>query len=215
MNPLEASDSPLEAKIAQVLNRVAIASRADDWESWGTEGLNPTQGQVLQTLRRWGKPLRLSTLAQELAVSMPTVSDSVAVLQEKGLVRKDRASEDRRALALSLTAAGRRLVTRLDSSSDSIERALKRLDRANGETLYRLLLQLVVQLQRDGDISVARMCVTCAHFRPYVHDDAKRPHHCALVDAPFGHGSLRADCPEHEPADAATAANLRRAFTME
>jgi hypothetical protein len=44
------------------------------------------------------------------------------------------------------------------------------------------------------------MCVTCTHFRPYVNQDSKRPHHCALVEADFGDRLIRIDCNEHEPA---------------
>jgi hypothetical protein len=42
------------------------------------------------------------------------------------------------------------------------------------------------------------MCVTCRYFRPHVHSDPERPHHCAFVDAPFGDRALRLDCRDHE-----------------
>jgi hypothetical protein len=50
------------------------------------------------------------------------------------------------------------------------------------------------------------MCVSCRFFRPFQHDDLARPHHCAFVDAPFGDGELRLDCPDFQTAGADQAA---------
>ena len=47
---------------------------------------------------------------------------------------------------------------------------------------------------------MSRMCLDCRFFRPDVHDDPARPHHCAFVDAPFGDAQLRIDCADHQPA---------------
>jgi hypothetical protein len=64
-------------------------------------------------------------------------------------------------------------------------------------------VKIIRGLQEAGDIPVQRMCVTCRYFRPNVHDDRDRPHHCAFVDAAFGDPQLRLDCTEQEPASAA------------
>jgi protoglobin len=50
------------------------------------------------------------------------------------------------------------------------------------------------------------MCVSCRFFRPFIHDDPTHPHQCAFVDAPFGDGELRLDCPDHQAAPADHAA---------
>lgn len=62
---------------------------------------------------------------------------------------------------------------------------------------FKGLTTIIHQLQEDQKIPVSRMCVTCHYFNPNVYDDRDRPHHCNLVDAPFGDGDLRLDCPEH------------------
>lgn len=74
------------------------------------------------------------------------------------------------------------------------------LDEAEAAVFLKALLKVIRQLQERGRISPARMCVTCRYFRPDVHDDPERPHHCAFVDAPFGDRNLRVDCGDHEPA---------------
>jgi hypothetical protein len=60
---------------------------------------------------------------------------------------------------------------------------------------------------------MSQMCVTCRFFRPYAHPGAAAPHHCALVDAPFGDAQIRLDCPEHQAAPAQVAESAWAAFT--
>lgn len=211
-NPLEQADQPLSQKLTHALSRVQIAARADSWEEFGQEGLNPTQGQILLLLGQRPSGLRLSEIASEMAVSAPTVSDSVRVLVEKGYVNKSPAKDDARAIAIRLTASGRRLVNRLDCIGGTIQTVLASLPESEQVQLYRTLLRVVRELQTSGKIPVARMCVTCRYFRPNVHEDAERPHHCALVDAAFGDRTLRSDCPDHEAADQRLAAQNWRTF---
>lgn len=214
-NSLEKTDRPLARKLGHALNRVQVAMRADSWETCGQNDLNPTQGQILMLLGERAIGLRLSEIASELAVSAPTVSESVTTLVDKGYIRKGKAKDDGRAVAVTLTAAGRRIVERLDSVGGTIATVLESLPEAEQIQLYRTMLGMVRQLQAAGKIPVARMCVTCCYFRPNVHNDITRPHHCALVDAAFGDKTLRSDCPEHEAADEHLAARNWEAFVAE
>ncbi|MDA0659933.1 MAG: MarR family winged helix-turn-helix transcriptional regulator [Planctomycetota bacterium] len=214
-NSLEKTDQPLAQKLGHALNRVQVAMRADSWENCGQNDLNPTQGQILIVLGGRTTGLRLSEIASELAVSAPTVSESVATLVEKGYVKKGKAIDDGRAVTVTLSAAGKRIVERLDVVGGAITTVLESLPVAEQIQLYRTMLRMVRQLQAAGRIPVSRMCVTCRYFRPNVHNDAKRPHHCALVDAAFGDQTLRSDCPEHEAADEHLAAKNWETFTSE
>ena len=198
---LEQDDLPLAQKLVHALGRVQIAMRADSWEEFGERGLNPTQGQILMLLGQQQSGLRLSEIAAELAVSAPTISDSVRVLVEKGYVHKSRAKDDARAVAIRLSSAGVRLFQRLDSVSGTIQAVLASLPEFDQVHLYRTMLRVIRELQNGGRIPASRMCVTCRYFRPNVHQDTERPHHCAFVDAAFGDRTLRSDCPEHDAAD--------------
>jgi hypothetical protein len=71
---------------------------------------------------------------------------------------------------------------------------------------------MIRTLQERGRIPVARMCVSCRYFQPFRYPDPDRPHHCAFVDAPFGDGELRLDCPDHAAAPAEQAARTWRTF---
>jgi hypothetical protein len=85
-----------------------------------------------------------------------------------------------------------------DLAITSTERALETLSTSEQTALLQLVIKTIRALQIAGAISPQRMCVTCRHFRPYVHDDARTPHHCAYVDAAFGAEALRLDCGEHD-----------------
>jgi hypothetical protein len=62
-----------------------------------------------------------------------------------------------------------------------------------------MLLDLIAHLHDAGALAIARTCVTCRFFDRHAHDDPHRPHHCQLLDIPFGDAALRLDCAEHQP----------------
>jgi hypothetical protein len=83
---------------------------------------------------------------------------------------------------------------------DVLLEAVRTLDPDEQAALYRALLKTVRALQVRGRIPISQMCVTCQFFRPYAHPGTTQPHHCALVDAPFGDAQIRLECPEHQAA---------------
>ena len=88
---------------------------------------------------------------------------------------------------------------------DVLLEAVRTLEAEEQAALYRALLKTVRALQVRGRIPVSQMCVTCSFFRPYAHAGSRQPHHCALVDAPFGDAQVRVDCPEHQAAPSESA----------
>lgn len=195
----ERASGPIAERLATGLAKLSLALRHEAWHEANARGLSPTQAQVLQALGHSGS-MTLGELARELGLGSPTVSEAVSTLARKGLVRKARSSLDGRALVLSLTAAGRRQAARLALWPDVLREVLEELSPQDQTAVLRAVIHAILALQRTGRIPVARMCVTCQFFRPNVHADPDRPHHCTFVDAPFGDRSLRLDCPDHQPA---------------
>jgi DNA-binding MarR family transcriptional regulator len=177
------------------------ALRQEAWQRGGRRGLTPTQSQAVVLLARQGGQ-RLGALAADLGVTAPTASDVVAALVAKGLVQKTRARGDARAVALELTAAGRREARRASQWPDAFLAAADELSHAEQAVLLRALTKMIRRLQLEGRIPVARMCASCRFFRPDAHPGTARPHHCAFVDAAFGDAELRLECADHETADA-------------
>lgn len=200
-NPFNISSDPVEQRVVAGLCKLSLAIKSNAWQDAKQSGLTPTQGQILSLLHaRNGTPARLGEVASGLAVTPATASDAVAALVEKQLVVKTRAPDDARAVAIALTEAGQREAASTASWPDFLLEATHDLSLGEREVFLRGLIKIVRSLQESGHIPVARMCVTCRYFHPNVYANLDRPHHCALVDAPFGDRHLRLDCPEHEAA---------------
>jgi DNA-binding MarR family transcriptional regulator len=192
---------PIGPRVVTGLAKIGLATRHHAWSE--ARGLTPSQGQILALLRAHPRrSMRVTDLAIAMAVTAPTASVAVAALEQKGLVRKTRATDDARARAITLTEEGDREAQRAANWTDFLLSAVDALTPEEQSAFYRALMKLIITLQQRGKIPISRMCATCQHFRPNVYPDPERSHHCALVDVPFGDRSLRLDCPEHSPAPA-------------
>jgi MarR family 2-MHQ and catechol resistance regulon transcriptional repressor len=76
-------------------------------------GLSPTAFAMLVVTESAGGELSLRALRQRLGLSKANASEVTAALEERGLIARRRDPRDRRALTISLTAAGRALVDEL------------------------------------------------------------------------------------------------------
>ncbi|HMN09723.1 MAG TPA: MarR family winged helix-turn-helix transcriptional regulator [Gemmatimonadaceae bacterium] len=193
---------PVAEQVTAGLYKLGLALRTHAWRESIPRGLTPTQAQVLALLKASGAPRRLSDVAEEMAVTLPTASDAVKALVSKGLVSKGRAADDARAVALTLTTRGHEEAASRTAGPEFVVAAVAALTPDEQRMLMRILVKMVRTLQERGDIAPARTCVACRFFRPFAHpDDTARPHHCDFVGAAFGEGGLRLDCRDFEAAD--------------
>ena len=208
-------DEPLARRVTTGLAKVGLALKQQAWAEAGGRGLNPAQGQVLALLRANQDGLRLGELAAQLGVTAATTSDSVSALQRKGLVTKTPLRGDGRAVVVRLTPAGTREAAAAAAWPDFLLEAVDELSPAEQAAFLRGLVTMIRTLQTRGRIPVARMCVSCRFFQPFRHQGEALPHHCAFVDAPFGDGELRLDCPDHAAAPTDQAEHTWRVFREE
>jgi DNA-binding MarR family transcriptional regulator len=187
---------PLDEHVALALRQIAQAAKSASWSQWAERGLSPTQFALIEMLAGAAEGLRISELATKLGVKAPTVSDSVSTLEAKSLVLRQRDARDARATVVVLTTEGRRIARALAHRDDPVQSALAEVPAKDLEVTYRVAIQAIRALQEAGQISTARMCVRCEHFDPWRHAGTDQPHHCKLVDAPFGDRHLRLDCGE-------------------
>jgi DNA-binding MarR family transcriptional regulator len=88
-------------------------------------------------------PLRLNDLAARMGTSAPTASRTVDVLDELGLVTRTADPDDRRAVRIELTPAGRRLIDgRKARASTAFGPAVAALAPADREQLLTLLARM-------------------------------------------------------------------------
>lgn len=145
-------------------------------------------------------------LAQQFDLTYATVSDAVSTLVNKGMLSKEPDPEDGRARVLRLTEEGQAWAEELSGWAGTVQRVVKRHLGGHSDAekilVMRFLMDLIAELQKEGVITVARMCKTCRFFdRGRYPDDAEAPHHCTLLDKPLKLHELRIDCPEHERPD--------------
>lgn len=91
----------LAGEIKLLVGRLARRLRQE-----GTAGLTPSQLSVLASVDRLG-PLQLGDLARVESVAPPTLTRSIAGLEEQGLVRRRSDPDDGRAVLVQVTGAGR------------------------------------------------------------------------------------------------------------
>lgn len=192
----------LASRLAVGLAKLGLAARHRAWEGATTAGITPTQGQILAYLLSQPEGARPSEISIALGVTTPTISDSVAALVAKGLIERSKDPADGRAVRIRLTRPGKELAEAAAGWMDVLLTAVDALSPAEQLTLLRTIITMIRALQDRGAIPVARMCVNCRYFQPFVHNDQERPHHCAFVGAPFGDGALRIECPDFVPAPA-------------
>jgi DNA-binding MarR family transcriptional regulator len=196
-----AQHDDVDTRIVAALERLSQIFRVRLKEEAWERDLSPTQAQFLIYLRYHDVELRrVSQLAREFDLTQATVSDAVATLETKGLVRREQWPEDRRIVTLRLTPDGENLATILSGWADLIREHLQPFSPEDREAVMHFLIGFIGSLQRSGLITVARMCVTCRFFQQDIHPGDLLPHHCMLLDVPLGRPNLRVDCPEHEPA---------------
>jgi DNA-binding MarR family transcriptional regulator len=192
---------PVGQRVAVALSKLGLALKQQAWTQASQDGLSPTQGQILSALSLEGA-LTGSELAARLGVSLPTVSDAVRVLVEKGALEKRPDPRHPRASLLSLTPHGAELAKRVSTWPDFLAASVGELSKSEQEAVLSAVLKMIRSLQQKGLIPVSRMCVSCKYFQPNVHE-GELPHHCGLVDAAMAGRHLRVECPEHVEADAA------------
>lgn len=214
MLPCRQEAAALIAQLVSGLEKVGLAMKSRTWRREGRAGLGPLQRQVLTLLRtKPGQRARISTVANELAVRLPTASEVIATLEEKQLVRRRRDLSDGRVVLAQLTAKGNRSCTPSPDAPDRLGAATATLSSPEQVVLLTSLVKVIHSLQTQGEIAVARMCVSCQDFRPNQHANAERPHHCDSANASFGNCALRLDCKEYKQAPVAQANEAWANFT--
>jgi DNA-binding MarR family transcriptional regulator len=117
--------------------RLAVTRTARRLRQEGTVGFSPSQGAMLATIERHG-PLTPSELAQRERVQRPTVTRTLARLEEDGIVQRAADPADGRSFLVSLTPHGRELLHEVRTRKDAyLAQRLSELDDEERAALAR------------------------------------------------------------------------------
>jgi DNA-binding MarR family transcriptional regulator len=187
----------LARQLATGLARVAVAVHAagDGHEPAAPRTL--VQQQILLLLARRRPEYPLPSLAAELGMSVPTAVAELAALVREGLVSMAPApSYSPREVQIALTEHGAAQAPRVRHWAADLLAAIDELRPPEQARLLGVVTRHIQVMQRRNQIPVTKMCVTCRFFDAYAHPGSTTPHHCRLIDAPFGHRELRLRCPD-------------------
>lgn len=188
----------LPDRLVTGLSKIGLAMKSRAWRRKGRQGIGPLQIQVLTFLRtRPNHAATVSTIARELSVKLPTASEVIRTLEQKRLVRRRRREIDNRVVTVHLTSLGAKAGHVENRWPEILASATENLSVQEQVGLLTALVKLIRALQLQGEIPVARMCVSCEHFRQHVYAGSDQPHHCNFYNAAFGDQAFRLDCPEY------------------
>lgn len=191
---LKRQNKKIESKIVVALERISEAYRVLLWNESKENALSPIQIQILIFLNfHTEEQCKVSYLAQEFNMTKATISDSVKLLLQKGLIQKFDDPIDTRSYIIGLTDEGKQTAEKSANFAFAIEKPLAFLTDEQKESILSGLLKLIYELNKAGVITIQRMCFTCSHYQ-----NNNGQHYCKLLQSNLATTDLRVDCPEHE-----------------
>lgn len=179
----------------QLLERLASLLRTETRNLLLQHGLQPVQFEALQYLsicnRYSDTPM---SVTDYLGQTKGSVSQTLKVLEKKGLIEKFQDKTDKRVAHLSVTAAGRNVVSNIPPSL-LLERANKKFTKKNFESIDKSLRSLLKNMQQANNFRSFGQCATCIHNI----SDYSGGHVCGLTKEALSSGDIELICREHEP----------------
>lgn len=103
-------------------------------------GLTPSQYNVLRILRGEGKPLPCQEIGDRMIQVVPAMTGLIDRLEQQALVHRERCTDDRRVIFISLTSKAAALLAEIDEPLMNLHRELMgHLSHAELRELSRLL----------------------------------------------------------------------------
>ncbi|MFD2189771.1 MarR family winged helix-turn-helix transcriptional regulator [Pistricoccus aurantiacus] len=178
---------------ATLLERLAALIHQSVRDDAARHGLLPIQLQVLAYLAQANHYSDIPiAVAEYFGVTRGTVSQTLSVLERRGLVAKRPDSKHGKRIHLHLTEAGRALLK--DSWANRLARALEEAPGVEEETLEEGLRGFLVALQRQNHHRAFNVCKHCVHFL-----EEAEGYRCGLTKEPLAVEQTLKICREWTP----------------
>ncbi|MEJ5166257.1 MAG: MarR family winged helix-turn-helix transcriptional regulator [Thermoanaerobaculia bacterium] len=184
----------VENKIAELLDRYCRIFKMMQWETAKKFKLSPLQSQFLIYLKEYPKEFCTTlNLSKEFGISPPTASDSLKVLEKKGLIEKEKNSKDKRNHYIILTAKGATLLEEIKKWDRNFHKSIKFLGDEEKNKLLELLFKLLINLQSTGLVLQLHACITCKSF--VIKNNKKdKEYYCALTKKKLEPSNIKFNC---------------------
>ena len=186
----------VDYKIVAALEKISEVFRVLLWAEAKEHKLSPIQMQLLIFIKYHNndKQRRIASMAREFNLTKATISDSIKVLEQKGLIKRTDDAFDSRSFNFSLTDQGMKLTGMIENFTLPLDGAIATLSTQQKDQFLVLVLDLIYRLNRNGIISTQRMCYNCFYYN----GDRQQDHYCNLMQKPLAIDELRIECPEHK-----------------
>ena len=179
-----------------LLERLGLLERSGQRERARRMGLPEVQLAILDYLSRCNSYSdTLRDVSEYLGITPGTLSQSLAQLERKGLIRRQRDGRDRRIWHLRLTDRGKELISRERSPLAAI---LEQWEEKDVQMLERSLQELLTQAQKRHGFKTFSQCATCRHLLT-----EKAGFRCGLTRKPLHPDQTLQICRDHAFPDAA------------
>jgi DNA-binding MarR family transcriptional regulator len=185
----------VDYKIVAAMEKISEVFRVLLWTEAKEHKLSPIQMQLLIFIKYHNsdKQRRIASMAREFNLTKATISDSIKVLELKGLIKRTDDAFDSRSFNFSLTDQGMKLTGMIENFTLPLDGAIATLSPQQKDQFLMSLLDLIFRLNQTGIISTQRMCYSCFYYR----GDMQQNHFCNLMQKPLAIDELRIECPEH------------------
>lgn len=182
-------------EIQQLIERLAGLLRTEARPLLSEHGLLPVQFEALNYLSNCNRYSdTLMGVTEYLGQTKGTVSQTLKVLEKKGLIEKTPDQADKRVAHMSVTTAGRKLVESIPPSAllKSASKHLNKKDAASVEVSLQILLK---SMQQGNDFKTFGQCATCRHNIKHSSNETI----CGLTKEALSSKDVELICREHEP----------------
>jgi DNA-binding MarR family transcriptional regulator len=185
------------ARLLETTACIARLAQGELNERAAALGLQRVHLQALAYLARANRYSNTAAaLAEYLASSKGTVSQSLQLLERKGLIRREADGVDRRVVRLALTARAARALRAFDFARDWGE-ALGSLAPGRAAAADATLQAALGALQRGREYLSFGVCRTCRHFGV----EGEAAFRCGLTGEPLSVADASQICREHRMAE--------------
>jgi DNA-binding MarR family transcriptional regulator len=176
-----------------LIERLGNLIRADVRAVCNEYGMRPVQFEALRFLTQCNHYSDTpQAVAEFLGLTKGTVSQTLKVLEKKGLLRKQGDIRDKRLVHLKPTARGQRLVDRA-VPAEALTSGIDNLSSSERQVTVDSLRTLLRSVQKANDLKTFAPCNTCCFNRK-----RERGYFCELTQEPLEAQEIVLLCREHQ-----------------
>lgn len=184
-----------DSNLPYLIERLGGLLRARQRVAGAEQNLLPVQQDVLKYLTICNRYSNTpAAVGGYLLITKGTASQTIRVLERRGLLRKVRDDKDGRSVRLSLTAKGKQFAKSLyeDEAWRHVSGKITESGQVVAETV---LTELLRSLQRENDYKTFGQCKNCRHFQT----SSPGQFQCGLTQESLTMEETTLICHEHEP----------------